>query len=104
MQLSSGSIRKPPTANAQSRRMRLKLAEKESARLAQIRPTAPEMMVTLGDYFARVYLPFAESKLRFATAHNYGIMGGSILPPARILPASCFVTFALRTFMHGWAR
>jgi integrase len=54
----------------------LKLAEKESARLAQTRPAAPEMMVTLGDYFTRVYLPFAESKLRFATARNYGTMWG----------------------------
>jgi integrase len=54
----------------------LKLAEKESARLAQTRPAAPEMMVTLGDYFTRIYLPFAESKLRFATARNYGIMWG----------------------------
>lgn len=53
-----------------------KLAEKESARLAQTRPTAPEMMVTLADYFTRVYLPFAKSKLRFATAHNYGTMWG----------------------------
>jgi hypothetical protein len=82
----------------------LKLAEKESARLAQTRPAAPEMMVILGDYFTRVYLPFADSKLRFATARNYGTMVGSILHPARILRASCFVTFALRTFTYGWAR
>jgi hypothetical protein len=63
MQLSSGlhsktaDRQRPKPANA------LKLAEKESARLAQIRPAAPEMMVTLGDYFARVYLPFAEKQI-----------------------------------------
>src|SRR5260370_11276021 len=53
-----------------------KLAEKESARVAQTRPAAAEMMVTLGDYCARVYMPFAESKLRFATARTYKLMWG----------------------------
>ncbi len=33
-------------------------------------------MVTLGDYVTRVYLPFAESTLRFSTASNYGTMWG----------------------------
>ena len=76
MQLSSGLHSKTADRQRPNPASALKLAEKESARLAQIRPAAPEMMVTLGDYFARVYLPFAESKLRFATARNHGIMWG----------------------------
>jgi hypothetical protein len=52
--------RRPPTPKAgecaQTGRKRIREA-------GPIRPAAPEMMVTLGDYFARVYLPFAEKQI-----------------------------------------
>jgi integrase len=50
-----------------------KLAEKESAKLEQSRPASADKVVSLGDYFAKVYLPFAESTLRHWTVKSYRV-------------------------------
>jgi integrase len=51
-----------------------KLAELEAAKVAQSRPSTPEKIVNLGEYVSRVYLPFAESSLRFWTVKSYRVM------------------------------
>jgi len=56
-----------------NRKDAFKLAELEAAKLEQTRPSKPELIVTLGDYVTRVYLPFAESNLRFWTAKSYRV-------------------------------
>jgi integrase len=50
-----------------------KIAERELAKLEQSRPAAAEKVVSLGQYFDKVYLPFAESTLRHWTVKSYRV-------------------------------
>ena len=47
------------------------LALAEVQKLEQSRPAKPEMVLSLGDFVERVYMPFAEKNLRFWTAKSY---------------------------------
>src|ERR1035437_8556206 len=55
------------TNEAQAR----KLAEAAAAKLEQSRPANPEMVMALGDFVTRVYMPFVEKKLRHWTGNTY---------------------------------
>jgi integrase len=60
-------------ADSISKEQARKLAEDAAAKLEQSRPANPEMVLSLGDFVARVYLPFAETHLRFWTAKSYRV-------------------------------
>lgn len=45
----------------------------EAQKLEQSRPAKPEMVLSLGDFVERVYMPHAEGKLRFWTAKSYKV-------------------------------
>jgi len=50
-----------------------KLAIEEIKKLEQSRPAKTEMILPLGEFVNRVYLPFAETNLRFWTAKSYKV-------------------------------
>jgi len=49
------------------------MALAEARKLEQSRPAKPEMVLSLGDFVERVYMPFAERELRFWTAKSYKV-------------------------------
>jgi hypothetical protein len=76
-----------------------KLAEKESAKLEQSRPASADKVVSLGDYFAKVYLPFAESTLRHWTVKSYRVTWAK-----HFVSPACHAQTALRraNVRHIW--
>ncbi len=53
-----------------------KLGERELAKLEQTRPASSDKILRLGEYFEKVYLPYAESTLRHWTVATYRAMWG----------------------------
>lgn len=56
------------------------LADKEVKKFNH-RPTKPELIVGLGDFVTRVYLPFAETSKRFWTAKSYAVIWAKHFQP-----------------------
>lgn len=50
-----------------------KIAERELAKLEQSRPASTEKVVSLGQYFTKVYSPYAENTLRHWTVKSYKV-------------------------------
>ena len=72
---------RPLCADSLAKSEARKLALGEMKKLDQSRPAKPELVVSLGDFVTRVYLPFVEANKRAATAHGYSDIWESHFAP-----------------------